>query len=73
MPISLPFTLESLSASLSTLSQESAHARQESSLLAGLVTRASPDTEHGDNLAFPSVGGECKGPGINKDFLSFSN
>ena len=73
VPISLPFTLESLSASLSTLSQESAHARQESSLLAGLVTRASPDTEHGDSGAFPSVGGECKGPGINKDFLSFSN
>jgi len=71
---SLPFTLESLSASLNTLSvSQSACApdvsRQES-LLASL-TRNSPVED--DCLSFSNIGVDSKGPGMNKDFLSFSN
>jgi len=75
---SLPFTLESLSASLNTLSVAgagSAHAQQ--SLLASLVqARAiSPELEApGSSLSSAFPGMELsKGPGLKQDFLSFSN
>ena len=77
---SLPFTLESLSASLNTLSVAgagSAHAQE--SLLASLVQAQarthSPEHEAERpslSSAFPGME-LSKGPGLKQDFLSFSN
>ena len=79
---SLPFTLESLSASLNTLSvsNQGGDSRQES-LLASLGHhhhqqhhRNNSPLDHEDNsLTFPSGVIDCNGAGLNKDFLSFSN
>lgn len=67
---SLPFTLESLSASLNTLTVSQGDSRQES-LLASLGRTNSPHQPEA-TTAFPSVD-NIPGPGLNKDFLSFSN
>jgi len=67
---SLPFTLESLSASLNTLTGSQADSRQES-LLASLGRTNSPPQPEA-TTAFPSVDTKPI-PGLNKDFLSFSN
>lgn len=69
-----PFTLESLSASLSTLSvagagDRSAHAQE--SLLASLV-QAHARSHSPEQEAFPGME-LSKGPGLKQDFLSFSN
>merc|ERR1711892_638891 len=71
---SLPFTLESLSASLNTLSVsqgfDNCDARQES-LLASLALHRTNSPDQTDTLAFSSV--DNKPPGLSRDFLSFSN
>ena len=73
--ITAPFTLSDLSASLNTLSGAGDLAHAQESLLASLVQARghSPDLEAEHSLTFSSVGMESKGPGLNKDFLSFSN
>jgi len=70
---SLPFTLESLSASLNTLTVSQGDARQES-LLATLARTTSPMSPNQAEAptAFPSADTKPI-PGLNKDFLSFSN
>jgi len=70
---SLPFTLESLSASLNTLSVSQCGDMRQESLLASLTNAGSNGKLSPGNEAFPSVGLESKAPGINKDFLSFAN
>ena len=71
---SLPFTLESLSASLNTLSVsqgfDNSDARQES-LLASLALHRTNSPDQTDTLAFSSV--DNKPVGLSRDFLSFSN
>jgi len=71
---SLPFTLESLSASLNTLSVsqgfDNSDARQES-LLASLALHRTNSPDQTDTLAFSNV--DNKPPGLSRDFLSFSN
>jgi len=67
---SLPFTLESLSASLNTLTVSQGESRQQESLLASLARTTSPQAEA--PTAFPSADTKPI-PGLNKDFLSFSN
>jgi len=71
---SLPFTLESLSASLNTLSvsqgYDNCDARQES-LLTSLALHRTNSPDQADTLAFSSV--DNKPPGLSRDFLSFSN
>ena len=69
-----PYTLESLSASLSTLSMagpadRTAHAQE--SLLASLV-QAHARSHSPEQEAFPGME-LSKGPGLKQDFLSFSN
>jgi len=66
---SLPFTLESLSASLNTLTVSQGESRQES-LLASLARTTSPHQQE-QTSAFPSADTNPI-PGLNKDFLSFS-
>jgi len=72
---SLPFTLESLSASLNTLSvsqgYDNCDSRQET-LLASLALHRTNSPDQADNLAFSSLV-DNKPPGLNRDFLSFSN
>jgi len=72
---SLPFTLESLSASLNTLSVsqgfDSCDTRQES-LLASLALHRTNSPDQTDTLAFSNVDNKPS-VGLNRDFLSFSN
>jgi len=77
---SLPFTLESLSASLNTLSVNQGGDSRQESLLASLGhhhhqhhRNNSPLDQEDNSLTFPSGGIDCNGSGLNKDFLSFSN
>jgi len=71
---SLPFTLESLSASLNTLSVsqgfDNCDSRQET-LLASLALNRTNSPDQADTLAFSSI--DTKPPGLSRDFLSFSN
>lgn len=69
---SLPFTLESLSASLNTLTVSQGECRQEPLLASLALNRTNSPDQGADSLAFSSVA-DTKPPGLNRDFLSFSN